>query len=666
MALANTLQRTIRDFWSRFPACDAGNVLPLTAGAFLVLAGLVGGGVDISRAYMVKNRLQNACDAGTLAGRKAVSANGYDATAQAEATRFFDINFNESTEHTTGTSFVTVSPDAGSTITGIATTNLPTVIMGIFGVEDLDLGATCGASMAVGNSDVMMVLDTTGSMVSNNLGSKTRLGVLQDAMKSFYDTVDAATASSNARVRYGFVPYNQTINVGRLLPANYLNDTTNMPSREIVTEKTETYTYSYGDPVNSQSSGTVDGGDSGTYHYEGGGYYRDSRDCRRALPRPGSWSNTGSPTTTTNNTTNRNGDLISQTIVSQKQERKEYFCAWWSYGYWIFSREEYQYLQTIDAYTQELITETEVVDTGIFDYYLYKNRDVDVSTYKTFSAQSYTNGDPDHYGNNGGYAVSYTWDGCIEERGTSPESSFGFSSLLGMTPYTWDLDIDTAPNGSANSKWTPIIKQMSYVRGRNMLPDRYGRNGPLNVEESTEGTHSYSICPEEAQLLTAMSKSDFDDYADGLDGDGYTYHDLGMIWGARLSSPDGIFATNVNEEPANGQSVARHIIYMTDGQIVPRPEIHSAFGIQLSEYEPSVSSNGTDLSSRHTSRFLATCEATKAKGIRVWVIAFATALTADLTDCASPDSDFPAANAAQLNAAFQEIADNVGELRITQ
>ena len=56
----------------------------------------------------------------------------------------------------------------------------------------------------------------------------------------------------------------------------------------------------------------------------------------------------------------------------------------------------------------------------------------------------------------------------------------------------------------------------------------------------------------------------------------------------------------------------------------------------------------------------------KAKGIRIWAIAFTTGLTTDLTYCASANSAFTASNASQLNAAFQEIAKQVGELRVMQ
>ena len=60
------------------------------------------------------------------------------------------------------------------------------------------------------------------------------------------------------------------------------------------------------------------------------------------------------------------------------------------------------------------------------------------------------------------------------------------------------------------------------------------------------------------------------------------------------------------------------------------------------------------------------CAAIKARGTRLWVIAFSTSLTSTLSTCASPDSSFTADSASSLNTAFQEIARDVGELRIVQ
>ena len=72
--------------------------------------------------------------------------------------------------------------------------------------------------------------------MSNKLSgsSTTRLAALQSAMKSFYTTLYSATNSTSARVRYAFIPYSTTVNVGKLiygLSPSYLVDIWGYQSR---------------------------------------------------------------------------------------------------------------------------------------------------------------------------------------------------------------------------------------------------------------------------------------------------------------------------------------------------------------------------------------------------------------------------------------------------
>jgi hypothetical protein len=147
-----------------------------------------------------------------------------------------------------------------------------------------------------------------------------------------------------------------------------------------------------------------------------------------------------------------------------------------------------------------------------------------------------------------------------------------------------------------------------------------------------------------------------------------TYHDTGLLWGARMSSPTGIFAANVNTKPTNGGTVSRHMIFMTDGDMAPYANTNGMYGIEEVQMRITGDGDFDKQEARRTSRALAICEAIKARGIRLWVIAFGHGV-ADfntLQTCASPDSAFKAADSASLNTHFQEIANQVGELRVTQ
>ncbi|MDN3645368.1 pilus assembly protein [Pontixanthobacter aestiaquae] len=635
-----------------------GNIMPMAAIGMVAMAGMVGGGVDVSRAYMVQNRLQNACDAGVLAGRRAVTESGYTTAAKAQADNFFDTNFDEAGEGTTQTSFSTTTQDDGSTIDGVASTRLNTVVMRLFGFERFNLSVDCSASMSLGNSDVVMVLDTTGSMGWDLDGTQTRIQALRVAMKDFYDTVSTAQSGGNSRVRYGFVPYSSSVNVGRLLydlDPNYLVDQWTYQSREAVYEVEENPTGNqtgWEDPVYT-SDNSVSDVTSGPWYYHNGVRYRKKRDCNNARPSDTSWSNYGGTTTNTTQEINSQGQRVTTTTTSQLQRRRDYDC--YKYAnrqFYIIVRTQERSQDSVQIATEDPTYET--VTTTVFDKWEYKAVDYDTSVFKTFSAVNTPTGTD-------GANQSSTWAGCIQERDTVAEDTFSYSSTDGISPANArDLDIDTAPVGTNQSKWRPMWPEISYYRTTDSTNRYYSSASTSDYGRATGGS-----CPIASQLLTTMTEDEFDAYADSLRTQGSTYHDIGMIWGARLSSPSGIFQANVNTSPSNGGAVARHIIFMTDGQMSPTTGGQTAYGVEW--HDRRVTDNGySNQRDRHSARFLAVCQAAKAKGIRVWVIAFASALTDNLESCASTDSAFPAANAAQLNTAFQEIAKDVGELRVTQ
>lgn len=639
---------------------EAGNVLPLTAAAFFVLAGLVGGGVDASRAFLVENKLQNACDAGVLAGRKNVRGDGFNAEAVAAAKSYFNVNM-------TGLSdidlpvFNPTSSDNGNTIQAVVSTEVDTTLMRIFGIENIPIEVSCTASMSMGNADVMMVLDTTGSMNrdidGNNTwdNSKRRISLLRDAMESFYDTVDKSAKGTNARIRYGFVPYSSSVNVGHLLEPYWIVDSMNLQSRvPEYNTKTETVVVGYQPPRYTTNSGTNDLTSESWKSYSNK-YYNSEQDCNSAKPADEAWQNKGQAKTEESTYINSAKQRITAKRAWQNQERTVYRCrVVWGYWYVIDKRTEKREIFSEELKIEDPIFET--VTTKTFKRWLYKERKqsdgdaLDVSKYKLFNSTEIENGEYD------GSKRSYTWKGCIEERGTKAESKFTFNSILGMSPYTWDLDIDNAPDGSEASKWRPLWPEMAYRRGT--------ASNIYRQDRGYEGSPTSSGCPSQARLLAELSKDEFMGEANKLSPEGSTYLDLGMIWGGRLLSPTGMFASTVMEPPQNGAEVARHIIFLTDGEMEPSWSAYSAYGTEY--YDKRVTDDGTSYQkNRHTSRFRAVCQAVKAKGIRIWVIAFGSDLSADLEACASPQSSFDAKNSDGLKEAFQDIAKNVGELRIT-
>lgn len=210
-----------------------GNAFMLTAAAIVPVIGIVGSAVDIGRAYMTQLRLQQACDAGVLAGRRAMGPGTYGPDEEAEADKMFNFNFPTGRYGATDISFSSEA-DGTADVTGTASATLPTALMYIFGKSQFNLSAACTAKLEISNIDVMLVLDVTGSMEWTNEGdTQNKITGLKAAAKSFFTTLTSADIG-NGQLRFGVVPYSTTVNVGQILRNEntaWLSQTVTLPSR---------------------------------------------------------------------------------------------------------------------------------------------------------------------------------------------------------------------------------------------------------------------------------------------------------------------------------------------------------------------------------------------------------------------------------------------------
>src|SRR5579872_1135274 len=121
-----------------------GSTLAICTAAVIPLLLLMGSGLDMSSAYMANLRLQQACAAGSLAGRRVMQADTLDATVTNEANKFFNFNFPQGAFQTAA-----FTPSITKPATGVvritASTTIPTSIMKIFGYTTLPLSVDCKA-----------------------------------------------------------------------------------------------------------------------------------------------------------------------------------------------------------------------------------------------------------------------------------------------------------------------------------------------------------------------------------------------------------------------------------------------------------------------------------------------------------------------------------------
>lgn len=635
-------------FLKRLRADKAGNTFMLVAGAIIPLTGMIGAGVDVSRSYLVKSRLQQACDAGTLAGRKVMAGGTYDSTAQAAAQSYFRNNF-VSGSFGSETSTFTTSLDADSNVMGSASTRLPMTVMQIFGNQYADIAVTCNAKMEVSNTDVMFVLDVTGSMAdcpdgsSCGGGAGSKIAGVKQAVVDFYDILGDAS-SSTAQLRYGFVPYASSVNMGStsmtggVLPLNYIVDSASYQSRD-ANMNTPEVTATPGPPTVTTETYSSAISSTNCSNYGRNQYPTSGANPVTSGTAP-------SPTTSTSYSNNATAGID-----------------------WGWSSAAVKTGTNRTCRRTKTVVVTTYTATGYFFFtnWTYQQSSIDVSSFKQGNALTISTGTTGKVNHSATYTLAtyaanaigdttanYSWNGCIEEGDTVVTDDF-----TPIPAAAYDLQVDLIPTDD-HQKWRPMFKEMAWNRSGTATETRTG--------DTTQPNNSYAACPKRARKLSVMTKADVQAYVNAADftPNGGTYHDAGMAWGARLISPTGMFASENTAAP-NGKPIDRNIIFMTDGDMAPNALIYGMHGIENLDRRVTGSTyNLSDMTTLHNSRFVALCDAARSKNIKVWVIAFGTATTPELTACADPGRLFFAGDTATLRSNFQTIAARIASLRLSQ
>jgi Flp pilus assembly protein TadG len=652
-------------FLSRLARDSRGNTLAIVGAALVPLAAMIGSGVDMSRAYMAKTRLQTACDAASLAGRRVMQNDTLDSNVTAEATRFFNYNFNQGQYGTAAFTPVVTRPETGK-VRVTASTTIPTTVMRMFGYTSLPLNVTCDAQLSFVNTDVMLVLDVTGSM-ANSINGTAKISSMRDAVMALYDElqpIQTQLQANGMRLRYGIVPYSTTVNVGALIRAvnpAYLTDSISYNSRvSNFNRQIAEYSASPQPPsaaVVETYGSSITQSDCDKYGRNiSFGSFSPSATTGGGPPPTMTWTRTYSNDETSG--TDWGWSTAPDHSTGGKDDKMS--C-------------RRRYVETDTTY---VISGYHYESTG----YLYQSEPLDVSQYKLGNSVTYANS-VTTTGNSGASQVdvggtydplelasaqgvtgigttSVTWNGCIQERDTvnTITASSGYVIPAGAN----DLNINLIPDINDDAtRWRPMFPQL-YWRS-----DTHGNIGLGNAP-----------CPAAARRLQAWARSDLQTYVNALNPTGNTYHDVGMIWGARLLSNQGIFSAD-NPDTFNGMPVSRHIIFMTDGDMDTENDLMAFQGVEGDEHRvggtPTPSDNDTGLTnpssmeSRHVQRMKMVCNAAKAMGYSIWVIAFGTALQPHLAECASNANQASvAADREALIARFRQIGANIGALRLTQ
>lgn len=682
------------------------NTIVIGAAAMVPLLAMVGGAVDASRFYMAETRMQAACDAGALAARRAMESKQFTAEHRQLGENFYDQNFSDGMfglEKATRT----FSGDSDGVVTGVATGELPTSLMGVFGYDDFTIKVDCEADINISNTDVMFVVDVTGSMncapnnpnggnCGNVEATDAKIKALRNAVMTFYDTVENST-SDRAQVRYGMVPYASNVNVGYAVA----DQNSNWMARDWEFQ-TRYAKYEQG-PDTFETIETV----ITDINYEDDAFLTatDWQTSPFYLNSDFEWTWTGNVAACDAlrppdvdpfvfDTLQTHQGLLSERNQGNLRFREyrddyervrkgvgfaEYYSGSCAHGYDYFEERADVTFEIVDERTPGEIE---------FDEWVY-------AEVNTASPPDLSNpaGSPagwssvnlaDVYtgsrqvsvpiGNNGAM-TTLTWDGCIEEAQT-------------VASQTWDpipngaldMNVNLVPETEAE-RWKPVIPNIAWERrdGFNITNTYnswtgWGNSVTREVAESErvnlwgdvidQARPDYT-CPRAAFRLTDIDRTSLQSYVNSLQARSNTYHDIGMLWGARFVSENGIFAA-ANQTSANGDAIARHIVFMTDGLLEPNREVYGTYGVE--RWSRRVSGDGESATTRtaHRERFQAACTLARQENISVWVVAFGTELGQNLIDCATPGRAFVATTSLELENRFREIAQRIAALRLTK
>lgn len=603
----------------------------MIAAAMLPLLAMIGGAVDMGRGYLVETRLQAACDAGVLAARKRMGtrpATGGEIPADVAETgrRFFNVNFRSGDYATDERTFeLTVEPDFS--LSGQATAKVPTTIMGVFGYDNLNSTVKCGAQVNLGNIDVMMVLDVTGSMNETRSGdANPKIVELKTTVRSFYDQLQTAK-SPTSRIRYGFVPYATNVNSGSLLNNNWVASNWTYQSRVQVGTGTAAGTVTYW-AAGSPLSGTVDRTAYSTYPATTSG--GSGLNCptvpastRTATTVQGATTTEpypGPPVGTLTRTNYRytyNGDTFDAVLTGST-------CT-------VYRNHYITYLISYD-----LITQPGVASSSKWQY---RPISYDVSAWRSETA------------------------GCMEEPDTYEIDDYDNIDLTRAI----DLDVDHVPSiGVSSTQWRPMYPGRVYGRAL-----KWNGSGSFNpaITTTTDEYLTPSLagtagCPNPARKLAEMTPTQVDSYLATLKVGGSTYHDIGMLWGVRLLSPAGLFASE-NIDISAARPTNRHLVFMTDGQTSTLDISYSAYGLEPLDRRRWTPGSGRTLTQTVEDRFLFLCGEAKKRNISIWLVAYGTELSDTMNECAGPGHAFQADSADELADRFATIANTIADLRIS-
>jgi Flp pilus assembly protein TadG len=191
---------------SRFAAAQDGSLTVFALLLFLLMVMMGGLAVDLMRYEATRTTLQNTLDRATLAAASLTQELDGEAVVNDYFAKAGMSQFLNGVTVSQGMNYREVKARASADTFPFFTH--------LIGVNEMDAAGQSTAEQRVNNVEIMLVLDVSGSMLSNS-----RIDNLKIAAKDFVDSVMLSDAEN--RISIGIVPFNGQVNLGPTLRSNF-------------------------------------------------------------------------------------------------------------------------------------------------------------------------------------------------------------------------------------------------------------------------------------------------------------------------------------------------------------------------------------------------------------------------------------------------------------
>ena len=195
----------------------------------MLIAG-VGLAMDVSQAYLVRQRLHGAIDASALA---AAATSQEDDVIEQRVRDFLIANYPPERIGILNEDDIQVTVSQ-SEVRVVATATFPTTFMRIMGYQTINVASAVTVAREIKGLEAVLVLDNTGSLGATNMNA------VKTAARNFVTILFDRVAEADD-IKIGIVPYASSVRVGRYGLGRYQNQVTDENGNVIIAANSAGY-----------------------------------------------------------------------------------------------------------------------------------------------------------------------------------------------------------------------------------------------------------------------------------------------------------------------------------------------------------------------------------------------------------------------------------------